>query len=97
MYNHNENLAGHVFVRDEFFFCTCGANARELRTCSNTPIAKLCKMKSSITINDCAVNPVDVIVVRDGRKHIGRDLFTQLGLSIQQSNVNKTVLLKQHD
>ena len=77
-----ESLACGVVATDEFSFWICSANARELWTFLNRPIPMVGKIQSSITINDHAVNPVDIIVFKDGQKPLlGRDVFPQLELS----------------
>ena len=74
-----ESLA-HPEVEAVFFsLCIHSANARELPTYSNTPITIMGKVQFSITINNQAANPVDIIVVRDGhRPLLGSDVFSQL-------------------
>ena len=53
---------------------------------SNEPI------QTSIQSNNWYANPIEIQVVTDGhRSLLGRDLFPALGLSIQQSNNQKTV------
>ena len=55
------------------------------------------KTQSSITVNDRAAISVDIILFKDGFKHlIGRGVFPHLNFSIQQSTVD-TVELRQHE
>ena len=82
-----QSLACCVVATDEFSQSICGKTAEELGTYS--PITKQGKIQSPITVKNCAANLVDFIVVKDEDKTLlGRNLFSQIGFSIQQTNVN---------
>ena len=77
-----ESLACPVVATDELCFWICSASARELGPYLNRPIPIVGKIQSSITINDHAADPVDIIVFKDGQKPLlGRDVFPQFELS----------------
>ena len=68
------------------------ANPKQLKTFSNLPIHTLGILQTSIQSNNWYANPIEIQVVTDGhRSLLGRDLFPALGLSIQQSNNQKTI------
>ena len=68
------------------------ANPKQLKTFSNEPIQTLGILQTSIQSNNWYANPIEIQVVTDGhRLLLNRDLFPALGLSIQQSNNQKTV------
>ena len=68
------------------------ANPKQLKTFSNEPIQELGILRTSTQSNNWYENPIEIQVVTDGhRPLLGRDLFPALGLSIQQSYIQKTV------
>ena len=73
-------------------------NPKQLKTFSNEPIQTLGTLQTSIRSNNWYANPIEIQVVKDGhRPLLGRDLFPALGLSIQQSNNQKTVNQVDHE
>ena len=67
------------------------ANPKQLKTFSNEPIHTLGILHTSIQSNNWYANPIEIQVVTDGhRPLLDRDLFSALGLSIQQSNNQTT-------
>ena len=68
------------------------ANPKQLKTFSNEPIHTLGTLQTSIQSNNWYANPIEIQVVTDGHSPLlGRDLFSVLGLSIQQSDNQKTI------
>ena len=58
----------------------------ELKTFSNDLIKTIGVIKTSVKCNDWVATDVNVTVVEDdNRPKIGRDLFSQLGLSLTQN------------
>ena len=69
-----------------------------MKTFSNEPIQTLGILQTSIQSNNWYANPIEIQVVTDGhRSLLGRDLLPALGLSIQQSNNQKTVNQVDHE
>ena len=88
----NESLADSILYQDPNSKWIREANPKQLKTISNEPIQTLGILQTSIQSNNWYANPIKIQVVTDGhRSLLGRDLFPALGLSIQQSNNQKTV------
>ena len=88
----NESLADSIISKDLNSKWIRKANPKQLKTFSNEPIQTLGILQTSIRSNNWYANPIEIRVVTDGhRPLLGRDLFPALGLSIQQSNNQKTV------
>ena len=88
----NESLADSIISQDPNLKWIREANPKQLKTFSNEPIQTLGILQTSIQSNNWYANPIEIQVVTDGhRPLLGRDLFPALGLSIQQSNNQKTV------
>ena len=88
----NKSLADSIISQDQNSKWIREANPKQLKTFSNEPIQTLGILQTSIRSNNWYANPIEIQAVRDGhRPLLGRDLFLALGLSIQQSNNQKTV------
>ena len=88
----NESLADSITSQDPNLKWIREANRKPLKTFCNEPIQTLGILQTSIQSNNWYANPIEIQVVTDGhRPLLGRDLFPALGLSIQQSNNQKTV------
>ena len=88
----NESLADSIISQDLNSKWIREANPKQLKTFSNEPIQTLGILQTSIRSNNWYANPIEIQVVTNGhRPLLGRDLFPTLGLSIQQSNNQKTV------
>ena len=88
----NESLADSILSQDPNSKWIREANPKQLKTFSNEPIQTLGILQTSIQSNNWYANPIEIQVVTDGhRSLLGRDLFPALGLSIQQSNNQKTI------
>ena len=88
----NESLADSIFSQDPNSKCIREANPKQLKFFTNEPIQRLGILQTSIQSNNWYANPIDIQVVTDGhRSLLGRDLFPALGLSIHQSNNQRTV------
>ena len=88
----NESLADSITSQDLNSKKIREANPKQLKTFSNEPIQTLGILQMSIRSNNWYANPIENQVVTDGhRPLLGTDLFPALGLSIQQSNNQKTV------
>ena len=86
----NESLADSINSQDQNSKWIREANPKQLKTFSNEPIQTLGILQTSIRSNNWYANLIEIQVVTDGPL-LGRDLFPALGLSIQQSNYQKTV------
>ena len=94
----NESLADSIISQDLNSKWIRKANPKQLKTFSNEPIQTLGILQTSIRSNNWYANPIEIQVVTDGhRPLLGRDLFPTLGLSIQQSNNQKTVNQGDHE
>ena len=88
----NELLADSIISQDPNSKWIREANPKQLKTFSNEPIQTLGILQTSIQSNNWYANPIEIQVETDGHLPLlGRDLFPALGLSIQQSNNQKTV------
>ena len=88
----NESLATSIVSQDPNSKWIREANPKQLKTFSNEPIHTLGTLQTSIQSNNWYANPIEIQVVTDGhRPLLGRDLFSVLGLSIQQSD-NQTAI-----
>ena len=88
----NETLANSIFSQDPNSKWIREAVPKQLKIFSNELIQTLGILQTSIQSNNWYANPIETQVVTDGhRLLLGRDLFPALGLSIQQSNSQKTV------
>ena len=87
----NESLADSIISQDPNSKWMREANPKQLKTFSNEPIQTLGVLQTSIQSNNWCANPIEIQVVTDGhRPLLGRDLFPALGLSIPQSNNQKS-------
>ena len=88
----NESLTDSIISQDLNSKWIREANPKQLKTFSNEPVQTLGILQTSIRSNNWYANPIEIQVVTDGHSPLlVRDLFTALGLSIQQSNNQKTV------
>ena len=88
----SESLATSIVSQDPNSKWIREANPKQLKTFSNEPIHTLGTLQTSIQSNNWYANPIEIQVVTDGRRPLlGRDLFPVLGLSIQQSDNQKTI------
>ena len=88
----NESLADSIISQDPNLDWIREANPKQLKPFSNEPIQTLDILQTSIQSHNWYANPIEIQVVTDDyRSLLGRDLFPALGLSIQQSNNQKTV------
>ena len=88
----NESLADSIISQDLNSKRIREANPNQMKTFSNEPIQTLVILQTSIRSNNWYANPIEIQVGMDGhRPLLGRDIFPALGLSIQQSNNQKTV------
>ena len=88
----SESLASSIISQDSNSKWIREANSKQLKTFSNEPIHTLGILHTSIQRNNWYANPIEIQVVADGHPSLlGRDLFPALGLSIQQSNNQKTI------
>ena len=88
----NESLATSIVSQDPNSKWIREANPKQLKTFSNEPIHTLGTHKTSIQSNNWYANPIEIQVVTDGhRPLLGRNLFSVLGLSIQQSDNQTTI------
>ena len=91
--HNNKRVIGKFkhFLRPKFEVDT-RSESQQLKTFSNEPIQTLAILQTSIQSNNWYANPIEIQVVTDDhRSLLGGDLFPALGLSIQQSNNQKTV------
>ena len=87
-----ESLANSIVSQDSNSKWIRSADPKQLKTFSNEPIHTLGILHTSIQSNNWYANPIEIHVVTDGhRPLLGRDLFSALGLSIQQSNNQTTI------
>ena len=87
-----ESLATSIVSQDPNSKWIREANPKQLKTFSNEPIHTLGTLQTSIQSNNWYSNPIEIQVVTDGhRPLLGRDLFSALGLSIQQSDNQTTI------
>ena len=87
----NETLANSIISQDPNSKWIREAAPKQLKTFSNELIQMLAILQTSIRSNNCYANPIEIHVVTDGhRSLLGRNLFSALGLSTQQSNSPKT-------
>ena len=94
----NKSLANVVVLNSQESFWVQSPDTRELKISSNEQIKNIDVINTSGKRNIWASANVNVIVVGDGhRPIIGRDLFSQLGLSPTQtkqvSNVDQNQCL----
>ena len=88
----NESLAYSIVSQDSNSKWIREGNSKQLKTFSNEPIQSLGILHTSIQSNNWYANPIEIQVVTDGhRPLLGRDLFSALGFSIQQSNNQTTI------
>ena len=88
----NKSLADSIISQDPNSKWKREANPKQWKTFSNEPIQTLGILQTSIQSKIWYANPIEIQVGTDGhRPLLGRDLFPALGLSIQQSNNQKTV------
>ena len=88
----NETLANSIISQDSNSKWIREAVHKQLKTFSNELIQTLGILKTSIQSNNWYANPIEIQVVTDGHRSVlGRDLFSALGLKIQQSNSPSTV------
>ena len=94
----NKSLANAVVSNCKESFWVQPPEMHELKTFSNDLIKTLGAIKTSVKCNDWVATDVNVTVEEDGlRPIIGRDPFSQVGLSLTQvklvSNVDQTQCL----
>ena len=71
---------------------------KQLESFSNELNQKLGILQTSVRSNNWCSNPIEIQVVADGHLSLlGRDFFSALGLSIQQSNNPRTVNQVEHE
>ena len=92
------SLANAVLLNSQESFWVQSRETLELKTFSNELIRTIVVITRSVKCNDWAAENVNVTVVEGGhRRIIGRDLFSQLGLSLTQtkpaSNVDQNQCL----
>ena len=88
----NESLATSIVSQDPNSKWIREANPKQLKTFSNEPIHTLGTLQTSIQSNNWYANPIEIqVVMDDHRPLLDRDLFSVLGLSIQQSDNQKTI------
>ena len=91
----NKSLANAVVSDCKKSFWVQSPEIHELKIFSNDLIKTLGVIKISIKCNDWVATDVNVTVVEDGHKPIiGRDLFTQLGLSFSVKPNKSQMLIK---
>ena len=88
----NESLANSIISQDPNSKWIREANPKQLKIFSNEPIQMLGILQTSIQSNNWYANPIEIQLVTDGHRSLsGRDLFSALRFSIQQSKNQKTV------
>ena len=88
----NESVADSIISQDLNSKWIREANPKQLKTFSNEPIQTLGILQTSFRSNNWYANPIENQVLTNvHRPLLGRDLFPALGLSILQSNNQKTV------
>ena len=88
----NESLATSIVSQDPNSKWIREANTKQLKTFSNETIHTLGTLQISVQSINWYANPIEIQVVTDGhRPLLGRDLFSVLGLSIQQSDNQTTI------
>ena len=82
----NKTLANAVVSGCEESFWVQSPEMHELKTFSNDLFQTIKVIKTSVKFNDWVATDVNITVIEDGhRPIIGRNLFSQLGLSLTQN------------
>ena len=82
----NNSLANAVITNSKENYWTKPLEFQDFKTFSNELLKTIGVINTTVNCNDWIDNNVNVIVVEDGHSSIfGRDLFSQLGLSLTQS------------